>query len=91
VITPQYLSPQVLASRRTVAASERQLDPSELVVRLDQRMSAATEQVERRMIEYALHRCRGRIEETAAMLGLSRKGLYLKRHRFGIESATGAP
>jgi DNA-binding NtrC family response regulator len=25
------------------------------------------------------------MEETAARLGLSRKGLYLKRQRFGIE------
>jgi DNA-binding NtrC family response regulator len=25
------------------------------------------------------------MEQTAAMLGLSRKGLYLKRQRFGIE------
>jgi hypothetical protein len=25
------------------------------------------------------------MEETAAMLGLSRKGLYLKRQRFGID------
>jgi hypothetical protein len=28
----------------------------------------------------------GRIEETAAMLGLSRKGLYLKRVRYGLEA-----
>jgi hypothetical protein len=27
----------------------------------------------------------GRIEETAAMLGLSRKGLYLKRIRYGLD------
>ena len=62
-----------------------------MVIRLDQPIAAATEQLERRMIEYALQKCNGRIEETAAMLGLSRKGLYLKRHRFGIEfPASGA-
>jgi DNA-binding NtrC family response regulator len=27
----------------------------------------------------------GNMEETAALLGLSRKGLYLKRQRYGIE------
>ena len=37
------------------------------------------------MIQYALKTCGGRIEETAAMLGISRKGLYLKRLRFGID------
>ena len=88
VLTPQYLSPDVLASRRTVPASDRQLDACEMVIRLDQTASAATEQLERRMIEYAWQRCHGRIDEIAAMLGLSRKGLYLKRHRFGIETPT---
>ena len=37
------------------------------------------------MVQYALDQCHGRMEETAAMLGLSRKGLYLKRQRFGLE------
>jgi DNA-binding NtrC family response regulator len=39
------------------------------------------------MIQYALKKCGGRLEETAAMLGLSRKGLYLKRQRFAVESS----
>jgi DNA-binding NtrC family response regulator len=29
--------------------------------------------------------CDGRVEQVARMLGLSRKGLYLKRQRLGIE------
>ena len=37
------------------------------------------------MVQYAMKKCEGRIEDTATMLGLSRKGLYLKRQRFGIE------
>jgi DNA-binding NtrC family response regulator len=36
-------------------------------------------------VQYAMKKCEGRIEDTAKMLGLSRKGLYLKRQRFGIE------
>jgi hypothetical protein len=35
------------------------------------------------MIQYALRACGGRVEEGAAMLGLPRKGLYLKRLRYG--------
>ena len=61
------------------------LDPTEVVVRLDQPMAAAVQHLEQTMIQYALKKCGGRIEETAAMLGLSRKGLYLKRQRFGID------
>jgi DNA-binding NtrC family response regulator len=48
-------------------------------------MAAAVRHLEETMTQYALKKCGGRIEETAAMLGLSRKGLYLKRQRFGIE------
>jgi DNA-binding NtrC family response regulator len=85
VLMPEHLSPAIAASRRTVPASQRTLDPNEVVVRLDQPMAAATEHVERAMLQYALDKTGGRIEETAAMLGLSRKGLYLKRQRFGID------
>jgi DNA-binding NtrC family response regulator/tetratricopeptide (TPR) repeat protein len=85
VLMPEHLSPEIAASRRTIPASERVLDPTEIAVRLDQPMAAATEHLERAMLQYALKQCGGRMEETAALLGLSRKGLYLKRQRFGIE------
>jgi DNA-binding NtrC family response regulator/tetratricopeptide (TPR) repeat protein len=85
VIMPEHLSPAIAASRRTIPASERTLDPTEVVVRLDQPLAAATEHLERAMLQHALKECGGRMEETAARLGLSRKGLYLKRQRFGIE------
>ena len=37
-----------------------------------------------KMIQNALRKCGGRLEETATMLGISRKGLYLKRLRYGL-------
>jgi DNA-binding NtrC family response regulator/tetratricopeptide (TPR) repeat protein len=85
VVMPEHLSPAIAASRRTIPAAERALDPIEVVVRLDQPMAAATEHLERAMLQHALKECGGRMEETAARLGLSRKGLYLKRQRLGIE------
>jgi DNA-binding NtrC family response regulator len=93
VVMPEHLSPEIAASRRTIPASERVLEPTEVVVRLDQPMPAAVRHLEQTMIQNALTKCGGRIEETAAMLGLSRKGLYLKRQRFGIETppAVAAP
>ena len=60
----------IATSRRTIPASERTLEPTEVVVRFNQPV---------------LKRCGGRMEVTAALLGLSRKGLYLQRQRFGIE------
>jgi len=85
VLMPEHLWPDITASRRTVPASERTLDPNEVVVRLDQPMAAAVRHLEQVMVQYAWKKCNGRVEDTAKMLGLSRKGLYLKRQRFGIE------
>jgi DNA-binding NtrC family response regulator/tetratricopeptide (TPR) repeat protein len=85
VLMPEHLSPHIVASRRTVPASERTLDSNELVVRLDQPLAAATEHLERSMIPYALRQSSGRVEEAAQKLGLSRKGLYLKRMRLGLD------
>jgi hydrogenase-4 transcriptional activator len=84
VLMPEHLSPEIAASRRTLPPSERTLDPTELVVRLDQPMAAAVEHLERTMVQNALRECAGRVEDAAARLGLSRKGLYLKRQRFGL-------
>ena len=91
VLMPEHLSPEIAASRRTVPASERLIDPMEVVVRLDQPLAAAMEHLERAMLHYALRQCSGRIEETATRLGVSRKGLYLKRQRFGIEPPESTP
>jgi len=85
VVMPEHLTREIAASRRTIPASERTLDPTEVVVRIDQPMAAATRYLEQVMLQNALKKCGGRIEETAAMLGISRKGLYLKRQRFGID------
>jgi DNA-binding NtrC family response regulator len=85
VMMPEHLSPEITALRRTVPASERGIEPTEVVVRLDQPMAAAVRHLEQAMLQYALKKCDGRIEDTATMLGLSRKGLYLKRQRFGID------
>jgi DNA-binding NtrC family response regulator len=86
VLMPEHLSPDIAASRRTIPASERVLDLNEVVVRLDQPLAAATEHLERALVLYGLKQCGGRMEETATLLGISRKGLYLKRQRFGIET-----
>ena len=85
VLMPEHLSLDIAASRRTIPPSDRTLDPTEVVVRLDQPLAAATEHLERAMVQYALKQSGGRMEDTAARLGVSRKGLYLKRQRFGIE------
>ena len=84
VLMPEHLSSDIASSRRTIPASERDLAPTEFVVRTDQPMAAAIEHVERALIQYAFKNAAG-MEEAAQLLGLSRKGLYLKRQRLGLE------
>jgi DNA-binding NtrC family response regulator/tetratricopeptide (TPR) repeat protein len=50
-------------------------------------LSAAVEQIERGMIQATLGRTGGNISETARVLGLTRRGLYLKMRRLGLEGS----
>ncbi len=84
VVMPEHLSPRLAASRRTVPVGQRPPTPVELLVRRDQPLTAAVEHVERALIMDALRR-HGNVEDAARALGLSRKGLYLKRQRLKID------
>jgi DNA-binding NtrC family response regulator len=84
-ITPALLSPEILASRRTIAASPGE---PEVRIRLDQPMPAAVEMLEQMMVRRALERAHGRVEEASRILGISRKGLFLKRRRWGLRQAS---
>jgi hydrogenase-4 transcriptional activator len=84
VVMPEHLDATITAGRRTVPAVELDLAPTELLVRLDQPHAALVEHVERAQIQYALKQSEGRVEDAAQALGLSRKGLYLKRQRLGL-------
>ena len=49
-------------------------------------LASAVEQVERDLIQTALDRSSGNISEAARTLGLTRRGLYLKLRRLGLDS-----
>jgi DNA-binding NtrC family response regulator/tetratricopeptide (TPR) repeat protein len=85
VLTPEHLSNELAASRRTVPSADRSTPPSEVVVRLDQPLGAAVEHVERALVRFALDASGGRLDPAAKALGISRKGLYLKRQRLGLD------
>ncbi len=55
-----------------------------MTIRLDQTLVSAMEQLERTMINHAIYETEGRLSAAANRLGLSRKGLFLKRRRLGI-------
>jgi len=88
LVMPEHLSAEIsrLSAGRKTEVVRRELHTDELVVRLDQPLVAAVEHVERAMIVRALGRANGTVERAAAMLGLSRKGLYLKRQKYQIDT-----
>jgi DNA-binding NtrC family response regulator len=84
VLMPAHLSDDIAASRRTVPANSPPRLFNEVVTRIDQPLSAAVEHIERAAIQRALSITDGRLDEAAKMLGVSRKGLYLKRQRLNL-------
>ena len=88
-LTPAHLSPDIQASRRTIPAGPPAIVPDpEVRVRIDQPLPAAVELLEQTMVRSALDRTHGRVEEAARILGISRKGLFLKRRRWGLHQAS---
>jgi DNA-binding NtrC family response regulator len=84
VLMPAHLSDDIAASRRTVPVNSSPRLFNEVIARIDQPLSAVVEHVERAAIQRALSMTDGRLDEAAKMLGLSRKGLYLKRQRLNL-------
>ena len=84
-LTAAHLSAEIQATRRTIPASSA--PGSELRISLDQSLPSAVELLERTMVQSALDRSKGRLEEAAKILGISRKGLFLKRRRWGLQQA----
>jgi DNA-binding NtrC family response regulator len=81
-LTPALLSPEIQASRRTIPVTPA-AEP-EVRVALDQPLPDAVDMLEQVMVRRALDRTHGRVEEASRLLGISRKGLFLKRRRWGL-------
>jgi DNA-binding NtrC family response regulator len=83
VLKPDSLSPELSGARQPLQPATSQASPRHVSIGLDQTMADAVESVERAMLASAMRRHQGRVEAVAKALGLSRKGLYLKRQRYG--------
>jgi DNA-binding NtrC family response regulator/tetratricopeptide (TPR) repeat protein len=81
-IEPVHLSPEIGATRLPGSAAGSARRSAGMPASL----ASAVEQVERDLIQAALDRAGGNISETARALGLTRRGLYLKLRRLGLES-----
>jgi len=84
-IEASHLSPEIGSTQvpRTTAPSRSAAPPTNL--------ATAIEQVERDLIQAALDRAVGNISEAARTLGLTRRGLYLKLRRLGLDSPAEMP
>ncbi len=79
LVTPDHLSPQL-------SGMVADVDAKATGSRRRQNLTTAVEKLEREMIQGALERSAGNISETARVLGLTRRGLYLKLRRLGIDT-----
>jgi transcriptional regulator with PAS, ATPase and Fis domain len=76
------ISPEILAALPQLRPAA--VNGNEIAVPLDDKLSVALGHVEREMVKAALRANHGRLEPAARALGISRKGLYLKRQRLGL-------
>jgi DNA-binding NtrC family response regulator/tetratricopeptide (TPR) repeat protein len=88
-VKPDHLS-RPLKDQRLVSGPRESRVPH-LVLPIEQSLEKATEELEAEMIKHALNRTNGRVGEAAARLGISRKGLYLKRLRLGLTHFSSQP
>jgi DNA-binding NtrC family response regulator/tetratricopeptide (TPR) repeat protein len=84
-IAPEHLSPEIGTSRLagTTPLGGRRAPRAGLPATT---LAAAVDDMERDMIQAALDRSAGNISETARALGLTRRGLYLKLRRLGLDA-----
>ena len=86
MLEPEHFSPEVLSDQRNPAragtaapATHATMQPGNLV--------EAVEHLERGLISTTLERTGRNVSEAARVLGLTRRGLYLKMRRLGIGEA----
>jgi DNA-binding NtrC family response regulator len=84
-IEPDHLSADLTAPISAASAVSHAFAGSARSVQAGN-LAAAIEAVERELITATLERTRGNISETARNLGLTRRGLYLKMARLGLEA-----
>jgi DNA-binding NtrC family response regulator len=82
-VAPEHLSADLSAPSPSAAAGGTGAPGRPATVAAN--LAAAVEQVEREMITGTLERTRGNISETARVLGLTRRGLYMKMRRLGLD------
>jgi DNA-binding NtrC family response regulator len=80
-LEPDGLSPDI---RRSRLDAIKAVDNNHIALPLTEKLVPTVLKLEREMIKAALDTHGGRVDAAARSLGISRKGLYLKRQRLGL-------
>jgi transcriptional regulator with PAS, ATPase and Fis domain len=83
-LTPDLLAPEIVEERRAAIAAAVASTPNQLLVRTDQSLQGALDEVEKTMLKQALASSPD-LETAASKLDITRKGLFLKRQRHGLD------
>ncbi len=89
VITPGQLSADI-TTPQSAAQPSSDRSPGPVRLHSGQTLASLVDTIERDLIRETLTRHRGNISESARSLGLTRRGLYLKLRRLGLESPSEA-
>ena len=81
VLQPDMISDEILSALPLLRSAGR---GQEIAVPLHDKLMPALRRVEREMIAAALREHEGKVDAAAKALGISRKGLYLKRQRLVV-------
>jgi len=79
VLTPASLSTDVVGAAEDAARRDQTFAPLP-----NAKLAPTLARLEREMVRNALQEHRGKMDAAAKSLGISRKGLYLKRQRYGL-------
>ncbi len=84
-VTPDHLSPD-LTTEAPRSQSDAPASSGPLRLQTGQTLASLVDDVERTLIAAQMSKSGGNIAETARTLGLTRRGLYLKLKRLGLDS-----
>jgi hydrogenase-4 transcriptional activator len=82
-VEADHLSPDLTDARPQPVSDQ---SPARVTLRGGQTLASVVDDLERDLIRETLAQHRGNISETARSLGLTRRGLYLKLRRLGLEA-----
>jgi DNA-binding NtrC family response regulator/tetratricopeptide (TPR) repeat protein len=87
IVGPEHLSAD-LTTAQPAPLPTTGAAPRKITLRGGQTLASVVDDIERDLIRETMGHHRGNISETARSLGLTRRGLYLKLRRLGLESVS---